>query len=166
VKVIAKGKGINLTPREKKPKKDKYSELSDIKPEFKFEASDSIKLIYLGLLDEYKGSECIVIKNSRRKNIEYYRVKFDDDFEADTSMGFLRTLEEYKQLVLDQEKANAPKEKSAIEIEMIKNGIEPHLNSETCLSPLTFYHRGCSSDCTYEERCIYRNKYDYSVIKF
>ena len=72
MKIIAKskGKGINLNPRTKPKKEDKYSEISDIKSKPKFEISDQI-LIYTGVEKDYRGLECTIIKRSQRKNINY-----------------------------------------------------------------------------------------------
>ena len=61
VKIIAKGKGINLTPRAPKQKKeDKYSELSDIKKVPKFNVED--KVVFVGLIVKYRGKECTIVK--------------------------------------------------------------------------------------------------------
>ena len=159
------GKSINLTPREKpKKKQDKYSEISSIKAECTYNINDT--LIYLGLVIEYKGQQCSVIKRKIRKQNEYYRVKFEDGEEADTSFGFLKTLEEYEQWLLDQnvDNDNAQNDMSEIEKKIIESGLESYKNYVTCHSPISHYENKCH-ECCYESRCVYRKKYKYDKFK-
>jgi len=164
---MAKGKSINLTPRDKpKKKQDKYSETSDIKKEYKFNLKDTV--IYLGLLEEYKGNECIIIKRSRRNINEYYRVKFEDKVETDTPMGFLKTLEEYELWLSDQEKENDDDNQegmSDVEKQILEKGLTPFKNRLSCYLQVALFEHRCH-ECGYEDRCIYIKKYKYDKVKF
>lgn len=157
---------LNQTSKKSK-KQDKYSDVSDIKTEYKFEVSDKIKLIYLGLIDTYKNQECIVTKRSRRRNNEYYKILFDDGMEAETSNGFLMTLDEYEEYLLEQEnsinKDNNNNDISEFELELMSRGIRSHKNYEACLSPKVFYNRQCDA-CGYSSRCVYNGKYKYKKL--
>ena len=163
---MAKGKGINLTPREQKKKPDKYSEISDIKNKSKFEVSDQ-KLIFIGLSQDYRGLECKIIKRNKRKDVDYYRVKFDDSNEiGDITDNFLKTFEEYELWLLEQDKANNENKQSDMsefEIELNKQGIDSYHNYVQCLSPIIFYERKCT-ECGYEKRCVYGEKYKYKKL--
>ena len=136
---IAKGKGINLTPREPK-KEDKYKETSDIKNEYKF--SIESKGIYIGFNEEHRGQECTIIKRSTRKNTHYYMIKFDDN-----------------------ENENDTEDISDIERKIIEAGLIPYLNSKSCLSPIVYTEMRCN-ECNYESRCIYHSKHNYKKAKF
>ena len=167
MKIIAKGKGINLTPRAPKQKKeDKYSELSDIKKVPKFNVED--KVVFVGLIVKYRGQECTIVKRSLRKDVHYYKIRFEDDYELkDITSGLLKTIEEYEQWLLDQENGieDNHSDLPEIELEMIKNGIESHKNYHSCLSPLNFHYMDCIS-CTYKSKCVYENKFDYKKTKY
>jgi len=159
-------KSINLTPREKKPKKqDKYSEISDIKKEFKFPIKS--KAIYVGMTTNYKGLESTIIKHSRRKNNDYYKIEFDDGEQLDSiSSVYLRTLEEYElELSQTENKSEDNIEISDEEIKVIENGYVPYKNRLSCYSQLDYYHRNCGG-CTHRNQCIYRFKGIYDKIKF
>ena len=158
-------KSINLTPRDKpKKKQDKYSEISDIKKEFKFPMKS--KVIYVGMTTIYRGLEATVIKPSRRKNNDYYNIEFDDGEQLDSiSSVYLRTLEEYE-LELEQSENKSEDDQSnipEIEVEMIKNGIESHKNYQACLSPIVYSEMRCF-ECNYESRCVYHSKHNYKKL--
>ena len=164
---IAKGKGINLTPREPK-KEDKYKETSDIKNEYKF--SIESKGIYIGFNEEHRGQECTIIKRSTRKNTHYYMIKFDDNEELkDITNVFLKTFEEYEQWLLDQENDNEnendTEDISEIERKVLEAGLIPYHNSKSCLSPIVYTEMRCN-ECNYESRCIYHSKHNYKKVKF
>ena len=159
-------KSINLTPREKKPKKqDKYSEISDIKKEFKFPIKSIA--IYVGMTTNYRGLESTIIKQSRRKNNDYYNIEFDDGEQLDSvSSVYLRTLEEYElELSQTENKSEDDVEISDEELKVIENGYVPYKNRLSCYSQLDYYHRNCGG-CTHRHQCIYRFKGIYDKIKF
>jgi len=166
VKVIAKGK-INLNPRTPKAKKeDKYSELSEIKKIPKFNAED--KVIFVGLIVKYRGQECTIVKRSIRKDVYYYKIKFDDDYELkDITSGFLKTIEEYEQWLLDQENGNEDNQEEISDIEkaILEKGLTPMRNRFACNNQEMLYHRDCPN-CCYEQTCIYHKKYQYDKVKF
>lgn len=163
---MAKGKSVNLTPREKK-KQDKYSEINPTKQEYRFKPTD--KVFYVGLLDEYSGQECEIVKRSRRKITEFYVIKFnDEEIVTDISGNFLMTPEEYEDYLFEQEndsEESAKNDLSEYEIELNKQGIESHKNYVQCLVPTLYYTHNCT-ECTEEKKCVYRNKYKYGKIKF
>ena len=103
-------KSINLTPRDtpKKKKHDKYSEISDIKnkpPKPKFSVLD--KVVYVGLIDEYRGLEGTITKINRKIITHYYTLKFDNDEEIDSIVDvYLKIPEEYELSLLNQDKDN------------------------------------------------------------
>ena len=159
-------RSINLTPREKKPKKvDKYSEISDIKKEFKFPIKS--KAIYVGMTTNYKSLESTIIKQSRRKNNDYYNIEFEDGEQLDSvSSVYLRTLEEYElELSQIESKSEDDVEISEEELKVIENGYSPYKNRLSCYSQLDYYHRNCGG-CTHRHQCIYRFKGVYDKIKF
>lgn len=159
-------KSINLTPRDKpKKKQDKYSEISDIKKEFKFPMKS--KVIYVGMTTIYRGLEATVIKPSRRKNNDYYKIEFDDGEQLDSiSSVYLRTLEEYElELEQNENKLDDDIEISDEELKVIENGYVPYKNRLSCYSQLDYYHRNCGG-CTHRHQCIYRFKGIYDKIKF
>ena len=166
MKVIAKGK-INLNPRTPKAKKeDKYSELSEIKKIPKFNAED--KVIFVGLIVKYRGQECTIVKRSIRKDVYYYKIKFDDDYELkDITSGFLKTIEEYEQWLLDQENGNEDNQEEISDIEkaILEKGLTPMRNRFACNNQEMLYHRDCPN-CCYEQTCIYHKKYQYDKVKF
>lgn len=165
MKVIAK-KGVNLNPRTKPKKDDRYKETSDIKKEYKYKLKDIV--IFLGLVDEYKGLECSITKRSRRKNTDYYHVIFNDDTELkDIPVGFLKTPEDYKQYILDQENSDSENNHSISDIErkILDSGLTPMSNEKSCMNQIRLYHRDCTS-CCYEPTCIYHKKYQYDKINF
>jgi len=159
VKNIAKK--INLSPRDKpKSKKpDKYSEHYSTKREYTYNLND--RVVYLGAIGNYHGSYCNIIKRSRIKNLEHYKVRFDNDEELpDITSGFLRSsLEEYE---LEKENNNE-NEATEEELKILEKGLIPHKNLKSCLSPIIYYQRRCH-ECVFEDRCIYINKYKYKVI--
>ena len=163
-------KSINLTVRDKpkSKKQDKYAETNySTKNEYTHNVDGTA--FYLGLLEEYKGKECVIVKRSRRKQNEYYRVKFEDGEETDTSIGFLKTSEEYEQWLLDQEDEDSEdntSDMSEFELELNKQGIASYGNYVTCLSPIELYERRCGDECGYRLRCVYRNKGNYKKFKF
>ena len=165
MKIIAKS--VNLTPREKpKKKQDKYSEISDIKKEFKFPIKSIA--IYVGMTTNYRGLESTIIKQSRRKNNDYYNIEFNDGEQLDSvSSVYLRTLEEYE-LELDQteNKSEEDIEMSDEEIKVIENGYVPYKNRFSCFSPIDFLKKNCLNECTHRHQCIYRFKGKYDKIKF
>ena len=166
MKIIAKGK-INLNPRAPKAKKeDKYSELSDIKKAPKFNAED--KVIFVGLIVKYRGQECTIVKRSIRKDVHYYKIKFDDDYELkDITSGLLKTHEEYEKWLLDQENGNEDNqdEISDIERKIIEAGLVPMRNFKSCHNQMKLKARACNL-CHHEEVCIYHKKYQYDKVKF
>jgi len=166
VKIIAKGK-INLTPRAPKAKKEnKYSELSDIKKVPKFNAED--KVMFVGLIVKYKGQECTIIKRSIRKDVDYYKIKFDDDYELkDITSGLLKTHEEYEKWRLDQENGNENDQEEISDIEkvILEKGLTPMRNRLSCYNQEELYHRNCTG-CCYEPTCIYWKKYQYDKVNF
>lgn len=158
-------KSKSLLNQTSKKKEDKYREISDIKKEYKFDVGNTV--IYLGLLNEYKGAKCEINKKSRRKNMEHYKVKFEDGEIADTSVGFLKTPEEHEEYLLEQENNNEDindDNMSEFELELISKGIRSHKNHKACLSPLDYYHRECTGTCTYKDKCVYRNKSKYKKL--
>jgi len=163
---MAKGK-INLTPRAPKQKKeDKYSELSDIKKEPKFNVED--KVVFVGLIVKYRGQECTIVKRNIRKDIDYYKIKFYDDYELkDITVGLLKTIEEYEQWLLNQENGNEDNQEEISDIEkaILEKGLIPMRNKLSCNNQEMLYHRNCP-DCCYEQTCIYHKKYQYDKIKF
>ena len=163
---MAKGK-INLTPRAPKQKKeDKYSELSDIKKEPKFNVED--KVVFVGLIVKYRGQECTIVKRNIRKAIDYYKIKFYDDYELkDITVGLLKTIEEYEQWLLNQENGNEDNQEEISDIEkaILEKGLIPMRNKLSCNNQEMLYHRNCP-DCCYEQTCIYHKKYQYDKIKF
>lgn len=166
MKIIAKGK-INLTPRAPKAKKEnKYSELSDIKKVPKFNAED--KVMFVGLIVKYKGQECTIIKRSIRKDVDYYKIKFDDDYELkDITSGLLKTHEEYEKWRLDQENGNENDQEEISDIEkvILEKGLTPMRNRLSCYNQEELYHRNCTG-CCYEPTCIYWKKYQYDKVNF
>ena len=166
MKIIAKGK-INLTPRSTKQKKeDKYSELSDIKKIPKFNAED--KVIFVGLIVKYRGQECTIVKRSLRKDVHYYKIRFEDDYELkDITSGLLKTHEEYEKWLLDQENGieDNQEEISDIEKSILEKGLTPMRNRLSCYNQEELYHRNCTG-CCYESTCIYHKKYQYDKVNF
>jgi hypothetical protein len=165
VKIVAKS--ISLAPRTKPKKQDKYDETSKVKREYKFEVSDK-HLVYNGILDEYKGKTCVVVKRSRRHINEYYRVKFEDGEETDTSVNFLMGVEEYEQWLLDQDsESNGDdlNDVSEIEMKIIESGLIPMKNEKSCHNQILFYQHSCDK-CDKESTCIYWKKYKYDKVKF
>jgi len=159
-------KSVNLTPRDKpKKKQDKYSEISDIKKEFKFPMKSIA--IYVGMTTNYRGLESTIIKQSRRKNNDYYNIEFDDGEQLDSvSSVYLRTLEEYE-LELDQTENKSEESNvdlSEYEIELMKQGLQSYRNYTTCFSPIDFYERNCDNGCTYRLRCVYSDKGKYKKL--
>ena len=164
MKIIARS--INLNPRTKPQKEDKYKEISDIKKEHKFNIEN--KVIFVGLVTEYRGQECIITKRNTRKDIDYYKVKFDDDMELkDITVGFLKTPEEYEQWLSDQENDNVDVQNSMSDVErkIIESGKIPMKNLRSCHNQELFFHRDCPS-CGYEPVCIYWKKYQYDKVKY
>jgi len=166
VNIVAKGK-INLTPRATKQKKeDKYSELSDIKKIPKFNAED--KVVFVGLIVKYRGQECTIVKRSVRKDVYYYKIKFEDDYELkDITVGLLKTHEEYEQWLLDQENGNEDNQDEISEVEraILEKGLVPMRNKFACNNQEMLYDRDCTN-CCYEPTCIYHKKYQYDKVKF
>lgn len=154
-----------LKQTSKKPKKDKYSEISDIKKEYTYALNAEV--IYLGLVEDYKTLSCSVVKRSRRKNTEYYNVKFSDGEELDSiANGFLKTPEEYEQYLLDQENNSEDNHDiSDMERKIIESGKIPMKNFRSCHNQLLFYQRSCEQ-CHHEPVCIYHKKYMYDKVKF
>jgi len=167
VKIIAKGKSL-LSQTSTKPKKqDKYDETSSIVKDYEFNEGD--RVVFLGLVSDYRGLECTITKRTmKKKTTDYYVVKFDDGKIIESVVyGFLRTPEQYE-LELEEQKNKDEDDHSdlpEIELEMIKNGIESHKNYHSCLSPLNFHYMDCDS-CGYKSKCVYENKFDYKKAKF
>lgn len=156
-----------LKQTSKKPKKeDKYKEISDIKKGHKFNVEN--KVVFVGLVTAYRGQECIVTKINTRKDVDYYKVKFDDDMELkDITVGFLKAPEEYEQWLLDQgNNSNEDNHNiSDMERKILEAGLIPMLNEKSCMHQMMLYHRDCPS-CSYEPTCVYHKKYLYDKIKF
>jgi len=166
VKVIAKGKSL-LSQTSSKPKKqDKYDETSSIVKEYEFNIDD--RVIFLGLVSDYRGLECTIIKrNMKKKTTDYYIVKFDDGKIIESVVyGFLRTPEQYElELSQNENESEDNVEMSDEELKVIENGYVPYKNRLSCYSQLDFYHRNCG-ECTHRHQCIYRFKGIYDKIKF
>lgn len=163
-----KSKSINLTPRDKPKKQDKYSEKSKVKREYSFNINDAV--IYLGLVEEYRNTLCTIVKRSRKHISEYYTIKFaiDDEILKDVAGGVLQTVEEFESN-LKKEKIKENKEYdqntiSELEKEVIEKGLEPYKNPKTCLNPIAHYEHRCHK-CGFENRCIYYKKYKYVKVK-
>jgi len=159
---MAKEKSINLTPRTKPKKEDKYSEKASVKREYKHALKS--RVVYVGLLDDYSGLECETVKRSRRKITEFYTIKFDDEeIISDISGNFLMTPEEYQLYLLDTNNENNQNDLTEFEIELMKQGLESYKNYVQCLSPRHWYQMACDR-CGYEGRCVCRKKYKYKKI--
>jgi len=155
-----------LSQTSAKKKEDKYKEISDIKSKSKFEVSDQI-LIYTGTVFEYRGLECTIVKKSTRKNVDYYRVKFDDDKEiGDVTDLYLKTIEVYQQLLLDQDNEKIQGGISDEEVKIRANGLEPMKNFVSCHNQLKLVVEKSCETCGHVDRCIYRGKYKYDKVKF
>ena len=168
MKIIAKSSKSLLSQTSSKSKKvDKYNEVSSIVKEYEFSIDD--RVIFLGLVSDYRGLECKIIKRTmKKKTTDYYSVKFDDGNVIESVVyGFLRTPEQYELEIEEQKNKNEDDHSDLpeIELEMIKNGIESHKNYHACLSPLNFHYMDCDS-CTYKSKCVYENKFDYKKAKF
>jgi len=169
---MAKGKSINLTPRTKPKKEDKYSEKVSVKREYKHNIGDSV--IYLGLLDEYRNTIAIITKRSKKHISEYYCIKFsiDDEIVKDVAGGVLQSLEEYELNLANEEEKNSNIDKedeqddlSEEELKILENGLIPMKNKKSCYNQLKLYHRACP-ECGYVDTCIYRYKYKYDKVNF
>ena len=156
-----------LNKTSKKPKKDKYSEISDIKKEYTYALKT--ELIYLGIVDDYKTLPCSVIKRSRRKSTDYYSVIFENGEKLDSiAEGFLKTPDEYDQWLLNQENGSNEdnnNDVSEVERKIIEAGLIPMKNERSCMHQMKLYHRECKS-CGYESTCVYRKKYLYDKVNF
>ena len=167
MKIIAKGKSL-LSQTSSKPKKvDKYKEVSSIVKEYEFNIDD--RVVFLGLVSDYRGLECIIVKRTmKKKTTDQYAVMSSDGNVIEfAAYGFLIPPEQYE-LELEEQKNKNEAEHSelpGIELEMIKNGIESHKNYHSCLSPLNFHYMDCDS-CTYKSKCVYENKFDYKKAKY
>ena len=166
MKKIAREKSLLNQTSSKSKKQDKYSEISDIKKEFKFPMEG--KAIFVGLPEEYRYLECTIIKRSNRKSTEYYKIKFDNDNELEgISGGFLKTLEEYE-LLLEQSENKCEDDMndiSDVERKILETGLIPMKNEKSCHNQEMLYHRSCEQ-CGYEPVCIYWKKWQYDKIKF
>jgi len=160
-----KTKSINLTPRDKPKKEDKYSEKPKVKRKYKFEKGDQV--IYLGLVEEYKNTLCTIIKHSRNHLSEYYTVKFaiDDEIIKDVGGGILQTVEEFESNLEKQreEDKNNNDKISEVERKIRESGLIPLVNSKTCMNPIAYVEMRCH-DCHFEPRCIYYKKGKYKRI--
>lgn|GEM_PF-3572672 len=167
---MAKGKSLlNQVSSKKSKKENKYSEVSSIKTEYKFSLQD--KVVYVGLLEEFRDLVCTIIKRSRRKITDYYKVKFDDGEELDSISGvFLKTIEEYELEVEqlennDSDNENSSNDMSEFEMELNRQGKTSYQNYVACLSPIYYYQMSCV-ECNFHNRCVYKNKGDYKKLKF
>ena len=62
-------------------------------------------MIYIGLVETYKNQECTILRKSRRKSIENYKVQFnDEEILGNVEIWFLKTPEEYQALLEQREK--------------------------------------------------------------
>lgn len=163
---MAKGKSLlNQTPT--KPKKqNKYSEISDIKKEYKFDLKD--RVVFLGISSEYRGLECTIVKrNIKKKTTDYYNVQFDDGKIIESVVsGFLKTIEEYEleKETIANNNAEIKNNLSEFEIELNKQGIESYHNYAQCLDSPTIVEMRCN-ECGFEDRCVYRDKYNYNKFR-
>ena len=155
----------SLLSQTSKPKKvNKYSEsVKSTKGVYEFSVKQEV--VYLGNIGDYQRSFCIITKKSKRHTSEYYGIKFEDGNEIDVSGSFLKTLEGFEEWLLEQDKDDAEREMSAVEIQILEAGLEPYKNEKSCFNQYALYERRCH-ECCYESRCIFRNKYQYDKIKF
>ncbi|OHD22844.1 MAG: hypothetical protein A2Y34_04455 [Spirochaetes bacterium GWC1_27_15] len=157
---------LNKQSSAKPRKQDKYSELNGTKQEYRFKPTD--KAIYVGLLDEYSGLECEIVKRSRRKITEYYTIKFsNEEIISDISGNFLMNHEEYELFLENKNKENNEDnldDISEYELELMKLGIESHKNYVQCLVPTLFVNYACDR-CNEKVRCVYKRKYQYDKLK-
>ena len=72
VKIIAKVSKSLLSQTSSKSKKvDKYNEVSSIVKEYEFNEGD--RVVFLGLVSDYRGLECTIIKrNMKKKTTDYF----------------------------------------------------------------------------------------------
>lgn len=160
---------LNKTTSKPKKKLDKYSEEYIEKREYKYKPND--KVVYFGSMNGCHGLECTIIKRRRRKNLEYYKIQFnnDDEIISDISGNFLKSLEEYEQWVSNQENEGSEEENknkmSEFELELNRQGKTSYQNYDACLSPLNYYQMSCT-ECRFCDRCVYKNKGDYKKLKF
>jgi len=72
----------------------------------------------------------------------------------------LKTLEEYEtyQEEIERNKDNQTNISTNTMIDSYNNYV-------ACLSPISFYEMNCK-ECGFEDKCIYKNKYNYKAIKF
>jgi len=163
---MAKGKSLLSQTSTKSKKENKY-EVSSIVKEYEFNIDD--RVVFLGLVSDYRGLECTIVKRTmKKKTTDYYSVKFDDGKIIESVVyGFLRTPEQHELELEEQRNKNEDDHSDLpeIELEMIRNGIESHRNYHACLSPLNFHYMDCDS-CTYKSKCVYENKFDYKKAKF
>lgn len=173
-----KGKGkIDLSPRIKPKKQDKYSEKSKVKREYKFSLND--QTIYCGLIEEYRNTLCTIIKRSRNHLTEYYTIKFaiDDEIVENISGGVLQTVEEFESNLEkqrqeeldtinqeDNDSENNSNKMSEVERKIRESGLIPLFNPTTCMNPIAYVEMRCH-DCHFEPRCIYYKKYKYKKIQ-
>lgn len=153
---------LSQTPTKSKKNQDKYSEIPI--NEYKYDIEN--KMIYTGLISEYYGQECKIVKRRQRKSVNYYKVIFNDnEDEIEVTEWLLKTNDEY---LLDLEK-EANKEKnydiSEEERKIIDQGLEPYKNRFACLNTDMLYKHNCP-ECGYENRCIYHKKYQYNKVNF
>ena len=164
---MAKGKSLLSQTSTKSKKENKYGEVSSIVKEYEFNIDD--RVVFLGLVSDYRGLECTIVKRTmKKKTTDYYSVKFDDGKIIESVVyGFLRTPEQHELELEEQRNKNEDDHSDLpeIELEMIRNGIESHRNYHACLSPLNFHYMDCDS-CTYKSKCVYENKFDYKKAKF
>ncbi len=170
-----KTKSINLSPRDKPKKQDKYSEKPKVKRKYKFEKGDQV--IYLGLVEQYKNTLCTIIKHSRNHLIEYYTIKFaiDDEILSDVGGGVLQTVEEFESYlekqrekesdntISQEDNQNNNDKISEVERKIRESGKIPLSNPKTCINPIAYIEMRCH-DCNFESRCIYYKKYKYKRI--
>lgn len=170
MKRLAKGK-INLTPREKKPKKqeDKYGEVNESKFKYTYDIGQDI--IYKGIIEEYHNTLATIMKRTHKNQNTYYTIKFalDDVEKKDINGTIIQSLEEYELSLVKEEERDIQDDElsdvSEIERKILEAGLIPMKNKFSCNNQMMLYHRNCP-ECCYEPTCIYHKKFQYDKVKF
>lgn len=96
MRIIAKGKSINLNPRTKPKKQNKYSEISKSsinKNDYKFEIG-TIVTYEGGLCKGKESAVCEIIGRSKTRNgKQYYKVEFEDGLLLESIMEVFKEKE-------------------------------------------------------------------------
>jgi len=142
----------SLLSKTSKPKTRSTSRKTS-KAEYIFEIGQTC--VYCGSLGGYDKAECVIVSRNRKYLQEYYHIKFSNNDEVETIGGILKSKEDYE---LELENQDNDSEQYA-DIE------GSYQNPQNCLNPITFYEMRCM-ECSYEPKCVYRNKHDYKKIKF